>query len=223
MLIEFGRVDVRVADHELFQNVVLNCSGQLLERDALFFGGHDVERHDRQHRAVHGHRDAHLIERNPGEEDSHVVDRINRDSRHADVAEHARIVGVVAAVGRQVERDGEPLLTGGEVASIERIALFGGREARVLTNGPRLLHVHRRVRSAQKRRMSRHRREVRDGLEIVLREQRGHLDALRGDPRSGHGRNGGIGRGNQRLKRKAREIGKSSHDRPLSARRRQQP
>ena len=51
------RIDVRIAHHELFQNVVLNGAAELLGGHALLFGGHDVERHDRQHRAVHGHGD----------------------------------------------------------------------------------------------------------------------------------------------------------------------
>jgi hypothetical protein len=36
--------------------------------DALFLGGDDVERHDRQHGAVHGHRHAHLVERDAVEQ-----------------------------------------------------------------------------------------------------------------------------------------------------------
>ena len=58
------RIDVGVAHHELFQNVVLNGARQFLRRNALFLGGRDEQREDRQHRAVHGHRHAHLVERN---------------------------------------------------------------------------------------------------------------------------------------------------------------
>ena len=35
------RIDIGVAHHELFQNVVLNGARQFFWRDALFFGGHD--------------------------------------------------------------------------------------------------------------------------------------------------------------------------------------
>jgi hypothetical protein len=62
------RIDVGVADHELFEDVVLDGPGQLLRRHALFLGGDDVQRHHRQHRAVHGHRHRHLVERDAVEQ-----------------------------------------------------------------------------------------------------------------------------------------------------------
>ena len=60
----FGRVDVGVAHHVLFEDVVLDGAGQLLMTDALLLGSDDVEGHDGQHRAVHGHGDRHLSEIN---------------------------------------------------------------------------------------------------------------------------------------------------------------
>jgi hypothetical protein len=104
------RVDIRVADHELFENVVLDRAGKLVRRHALFLGGNDVEREDRQDGPVHGHRHAHLVERNAREQRAHVVDRIDRDARHADVARDARVVGIVAAVGGEIEGDRQALL-----------------------------------------------------------------------------------------------------------------
>ena len=56
-----------------FWMVPLSCFG----RDALLFRGDDVERHDRQHRAVHGHRDRHLVERDLVEENLHVFDSVD--------------------------------------------------------------------------------------------------------------------------------------------------
>ena len=44
----------------------------------------------------------------PSNSCSHVVDRVDRHPGHADVAGHPRMIGVVAAVGRQVEGDREP-------------------------------------------------------------------------------------------------------------------
>ena len=82
------RIDVGVADHELFQNVVLNGSAELRGRHALLFGRHDVEGHDGQHRAVHGHGNRHLAERDLVEEDLHVLDRIDG---HAGLAHVARL------------------------------------------------------------------------------------------------------------------------------------
>ena len=53
----FGRVDIGVAYHELFENVVLDGACKLLLFDALFFCGGNIERKDWQNRAVHRHRD----------------------------------------------------------------------------------------------------------------------------------------------------------------------
>ena len=99
--------------------------------------------------------DAHLVERDAVEEGARVVDRVDRHTGHADVAAHARVVGVVAAVGRQVEGDAQALLPGGEVAAVERVGLLGGGEAGVLPDRPRLGGVHRRVGAAQERRDAR--------------------------------------------------------------------
>ena len=55
----FGRIDEGVADHELLEDVVLDGPAQLALRRALFLRRDDVERHDRQHGAVHRHRHAH--------------------------------------------------------------------------------------------------------------------------------------------------------------------
>ena len=170
-----GRIDVGVADHELLEDVVLDGAGELLRRHALFLGGDDVERHDRQHRAVHGHRHGHLVERDAGEQRAHVVDRVDRDARHADVAGDARMIAVVAAVGRQIERDREALLPAGEVAAVERVGILRGGEAGVLPDGPRLRHVHGRVGAAQVR------RDAGIGVEEVD-ARRGRPDRRRASP-----------------------------------------
>ena len=111
-----GRIDVGVADHELLEDVVLDGPGELLRGHALLLAGDDEAGEHRQHRAVHRHRDRHLVERDAVEQDLHVLDRVDRDAGLADVAEHARVVRVVAAVGGEVEGDREALLAGGEVA-----------------------------------------------------------------------------------------------------------
>ena len=92
-----GRIDVGVAHHEFFENVVLDRAGQLFGRHALLFRRDDEERENRQHRAVHGHRHRHLIERNAVEQRAHVVDRVRsrrppcrRRPRRADDRNHSR-------------------------------------------------------------------------------------------------------------------------------------
>jgi hypothetical protein len=111
------------------------------------------------------------------EQDLHVLDRVDRHAGLADVAGHARMVGVVAAVGRQVEGDRHALAAGGERLAVEGVGRFGGGEAGVLADGPRLDRVHGGLRAAQ------------EGLEAGQRV--GVLQAF------------GVGLGVQRLDREA--------------------
>ena len=101
----FRRVDIGVAHHEFFQNVVLDRAGQFVLRHALFLCGNDVHGQHWQHGAVHGHGDGDCIQRNAVEQDLHVFHGIDGDAGLADVAGDARVVGVVAAVGCQIECD----------------------------------------------------------------------------------------------------------------------
>ena len=123
--------------------------------DALFFRRDDVERHDRQHGAVHGHRHGHLVERNAVEELAHVEDGIDRDAGHADIAGDARMVAVVAAMGGEVEGDGQALLAGREVAAVEGVGFLRRREAGILPDRPGLLDIHGRVGAADEGRDAR--------------------------------------------------------------------
>ena len=162
-----GRVDVGVADHELFEDVVLDGPGELLRRHALFLGGHHIQREDRQHRTVHRHRDGDRGQVDTVEQLPHIEDGIDCHTGHSDVAGDAGVVGVVAAVGGEVERHRQALLPGRQVAPIERVG-FGGRgEAGVLPDGPRLVDVHRRIRPAQVRRLTG------EGVERIARRRRG--------------------------------------------------
>ena len=176
------RIDVRIAHHELFEDVVLDGARELFRIDALLFRRNDVERENGQHGSVHRHRNAHLVERDAVEKDAHVLDGVDGDTGHADIARNAWVVGVVSAVGGQVEGDRQSLLPSGEVPAIECVALLGSREARVLPNGPRPTHVHRGIRAAQERRQPRHRLEVRHRVEIFGRVYGLDLDAFGGLP-----------------------------------------
>ena len=149
------RVNVGVTHHELLEDVVLDGARQLVERGTLLLGGDDVERQDRQHGTVHRHGDGHLVQRNLVEEDLHVEDGVDGDTGFTDITDHARVIGVVAAVRGEVEGHGQALLTSGEVAAVEGVGLLGGGETGILTDGPRAEHIHHRVRSAQIRRDAR--------------------------------------------------------------------
>ena len=204
-------VDVGVADHELLEDVVLDRAGELLGRHALLLGGHDVEGEDRQHRAVHRHRHRHLVERDAGEQRAHVVDRIDRDPGHADIARDAGVVGIVAPVGGEVEGHRQALLPGREVAPVERVRILRRGEAGILPDGPGLGHVHGRIGPAQERRHTRIGVEELDAVAVLGPIDPLHRNALGRHPGFAHGRHrgrDGIGRvGNGREVGDARRHG----------------
>ena len=142
-------------------------------RDALPLGDELVEQQEQRRRRVDRHRRRHLAERDAGEQDLHVGDRVDRDAGAPDLAERARVVGVVAELRRQVERDRQPRLTALEQVAVALVRLLRRREAGVLPDRPRPAAVHVRVRAARvrvlARRLERRRR-------IVRRVDRLHLD-----------------------------------------------
>jgi hypothetical protein len=149
---------------------------------ALLFGGDDVAGEDRQHRAVHRHRHRHLVERDAVEQDLHVFDRVDRHAGLADVAGHARMVGVVAAVGGEVEGDRHALAAGGERLAVEGVGGLGGGEAGVLADGPRLDRIHGGLRAAQEGLEAGQRVGVREAFGVGPGVQRLDGQAFGGDP-----------------------------------------
>ena len=115
----------------------------------------DEQREDGKHGAVHGHGDAHVRKRNALEKRAHVVDGIDGDARHADIALHAGMIAVIAAMGRKIEGDRQALLARGEVAPVKRVGVLGGGEARILPDRPGLLDIHGGIGAAQERRQPR--------------------------------------------------------------------
>ncbi len=96
------------------------------------------------------------------------------------------MVGVVAAVGGEVEGHRKALLTRGQVAPVERIGFRRRREARVLADGPRLVDVHRRIRAAHERRLTGQAVQripgAGGGVAVGGDVDGLDVDALRGDP-----------------------------------------
>ena len=116
---------------------------------ALFETSEDVEREDGQNGAVHCHGDRDLAQIDIIEEHVHVQDGVDRDTSLTHITYHARVVGVVATVCREVECDGQTLLAGGNITLIEGVGLFGCGEARVLAHCPRTESIHGSVWSAK--------------------------------------------------------------------------
>ena len=143
------RVDVGVAHHELFEDVVLDGAGQLVLAYALLFRRHHVACQHRQHGTVHGHGDRDLVQWNLVEQDLHVFHRVDGHTGLTHVARHAGVVGVIAAVGGQVKRHGHALPTCGQRLAVKGIGLFSGGKTRVLAYGPGAYGVHGGLRATQ--------------------------------------------------------------------------
>ena len=135
-----------------FWIVPASCSGF----DALLLGGHHVQRQDRQHRTVHGHRHTHLVERDTVERLPHVENRVDRHTGHPDVTGHPWVVGVSHGgwPGRRRSTGPSGRLPG--CAGRTRWTPRRWRN-RVLTDRPRPGDVHRGVRATQEGRETRQR------------------------------------------------------------------
>jgi hypothetical protein len=70
------------------------------------------------------------------EQDLHVLDAVDGHARLADIAHHAGVVAVIAAMGGQVESDRQALLPRRQIAAIESVRFLGGGKARVLADRP---------------------------------------------------------------------------------------
>ena len=148
------RVDVRPSRRVLLQDVVLDRPAQLLRVGALLLRDGHVEREQDRGRRVDRHRGRDVLEGDPVEQAPHVLDGRDRDAHLADFALGDRIVGVVADLGRQVERDAQAACAGGEQRVIALVRGLGRREAGVLAHRPQARSVHLRVDTARKRKLA---------------------------------------------------------------------
>ncbi len=143
------REDVVPARDVLLEDVVLHGAAERRPRHALLLRDELVEQEEERRGRVDRHRGRDLAERDRVEEDAHVLERVDRDARAADLAERVRIVRVVAELGRQVEGDREPRLAPLEQVAEAPVRLLGGREAGVLADRPGPAPVHVRIRPAR--------------------------------------------------------------------------
>ena len=98
---------------------------------------------------------ADLAEVDPGEQRLHVIQRVDRHALAADLAQRARVVGVVAHQRRHVERRGQPRLPVIEQVAEALVGLLRRPEPRELPHRPQPAPVHRRIHAARERKLAR--------------------------------------------------------------------
>ncbi len=98
-------INIGITDHELFQDVVLQRTGKTRLIHTLLFPGNNKHGKYGNHRAIHGHGNRHLVQRNSVEQNSHILDGINSDSGHTDVSGDPRMVRVITPVGGKIKGD----------------------------------------------------------------------------------------------------------------------
>ena len=146
-----GREDPFLLGDVLLEDVRLDRPAQLGPLDALLLGDADVEGEQHRRRAVDRHRGRDLAERDALEERLGVGERVDRDAFAPDLAERARVVGVVAHQRRHVEGGREAGLPMVEQVAEALVRLLGGAEAGELAHRPEPAAVHRRVDAARER------------------------------------------------------------------------
>ena len=146
-----GRGDPLLLRDELLEHVVLDRAAERVPGDAAAAGDREVHREQDRGRAVHGHRRRHLIERDPVEEDLHVLDRRHRHALAADLATRARVVGVEAHQRGHVEGGREPVLTLAKQEVEAVVGVLRRAESGELAHCPAPAAVHRRIGAAQER------------------------------------------------------------------------
>ena len=92
------------------------------------------------------------------------------------------MVAVIAAVGGEVEGDGQALLPGRQVAAVEGVRFLRRREAGILPDRPGLLDVHGRVGAAQIGRRARPGVQIGKAGKVRLAIGAGDGDVLRRQP-----------------------------------------
>jgi hypothetical protein len=135
----------------LLEDVVLDGAAQPVRRDALLLRRNDVEAEQDDGRAIDGHGNGDVAERDAVEERLHVGQRADRHAALADLAQRTRVVRVVAHERREIEGDAEPRLAVGEEILVATVRFLGRAEAGELPHGPQPGPVHGRIRPARER------------------------------------------------------------------------
>ena len=175
------RIDVGAAGDVFLQQVVLDgAATDVGRRDALLFGDQLVEQQQDRCRRVDGHRRRDLLEGEAGEEQPHVLERVDRPRRPCRLRPRRagdRSRSPSASEGRR--RTTVPSAPRSAGSGIARWLPPARAEARVLAHRPEATAVHRRVDAPRVGRLA-GLSEPRLGIpagEILRRVRRPDLDA----------------------------------------------
>ena len=131
------REDVRAARQVLLEDVVLRGALERRVRHTLLVGEREVHPEQPHCGGVDRHRRVHLRERDAVEQLSHLAQMRHRDADLAHLAPGEHVVGVVAGLGGEVERDRQPRLPLGQVGAVQLVRRAGGGVPGVRANEPR--------------------------------------------------------------------------------------
>jgi hypothetical protein len=137
------RKDVGAAGGVLLEDVVLEGASKNPGIDPLPLRHRDVEREQDDGGGIDRHRRRDRLERDAVEEHQHVLDRVDR---HADAPHFAggeRVIGVVADLRRQVERDAQPLGPLRQQVAVAGVRFGSSAETCILSHRPGASPVHR--------------------------------------------------------------------------------
>ena len=137
-----GRIDVGPPCHVLLQDVVLNGATEQLRVDPVLFGHQLVEEQENGGGGVDGHRRGDLIEREAGQQQPHVSQRVDGHANLPHFALGAGMIRIEPHLGREVERTRKPGLSGPEEELEPLIGRGGITEPGVLPHGPQAPPVH---------------------------------------------------------------------------------
>ena len=90
----------------------------------LLFTRHNKACEDRDHSAVHRHRNRDLIKRDAIKQDLHILNRVDRHTGFTNIAHNARMVAVVATVCGKIESNRNALLPCGQRLAVKCVAFF---------------------------------------------------------------------------------------------------
>ena len=136
-----GRPDPGAARGVLLEDVVLDGAGQLLPRNTLLLGGRDVKGQQDRRGAVDGEAGADLVQGDAVEKDLGVGQGVHRHPDPADLLAVLGIVGVVPALGGQIQRHRKPGAALVEQVAIAPVRFLRGAETGILTKCPQAAAV----------------------------------------------------------------------------------